>query len=142
MADYTNQIAYFLGAGDACSCTCPLQDDTICNSQLNGGALCGYDYQNKAKYVHDETVRGAVTHLYNYVDDLGPIPMAEHDLWLSAATLQPVRFRIVSEPFGKWIGNITSDYTNFSTQEPDAKLFAVTGKSTCQQCDEADCQNL
>ena len=43
----------------------------MCDSQLDGNALCGFDYETRSKWVKNETINGAQTMHYHYGDPLG-----------------------------------------------------------------------
>ena len=56
-----------------CTATCDLLEETMCDSQLDGNALCGFDYETRSKWVKNETVNGVQTMHYHYGDPLGQV---------------------------------------------------------------------
>ena len=74
-------------------------------------------------------------------DPLGPISMATHDLYLSTKTGLPLRFKASFHPFGQFVENVTSDYTNFETTAPPSKYFEVTQIPYCVPGNSQQCAN-
>ena len=144
VADFDAKVVYFIGGqgGNTCQYTCTIETDTPCESQLDGNALCGFDYENKAKYVGDEAIGEHATHHFKYQDMLGPISMAQHDIYIDTNNSNVVRFVADFHPFEKEVGTITSDYTDFSTDVPSEDLFAVQNVKYCQEGDEDQCQDV
>lgn len=101
VADFSAGVVYNIDAQGNCQSVCSLTGDTLCNSQINGNALCGYDYENRAQYVDTVTLYNGQAYHYAYIDPLGPIPMAEHEIYISTKTGLPLRFLADFMPFGK-----------------------------------------
>lgn len=95
VADFNKQIVAFTEctAKDGCRCqyTCKLMEETACQSQLDGNALCGYDYEHRSKFVANVSVDGVETMHFHFADPLGPIPMAAHDVYVSVSNAPPPR---------------------------------------------------
>lgn len=135
------QQAYFLGGkdGNTCQYTCDISADEPCDSQLDGNALCGYDYEHRAKFVADEPIFNTTAHHFQYNDPLGIISMARHDIWIDVNSGKVLRFIADFHPFGKELAVITSDYADFSTETPPAEYFTVQDVKYCQPGDDDQC---
>ena len=143
MADVvTTQIVYNT-LGNVCQFTCQMEGgENACDSEMNGNALCGYDYVTRSKYVGNVTLpNGQLTKHYHYTDPLGPINMADHDIYISTDTGTPLRFHASFHPFGQFALNVTSDYTAFLTTPPPASYFEVKQIKYCVPGSSQDCAN-
>eukprot|EP00037_Helgoeca_nana_P037793 m.17740 g.17740 ORF g.17740 m.17740 type:complete len:236 (-) comp9416_c0_seq1:202-909(-) len=147
VADFNAQTVAFTQCNtktNVCECqyTCKLMDETPCQTQLNGAVLCGYDYEHRAKFIANETIDGVPTMHFRFADPLGPISMADHDIYFTLDLKTVVRYSANLHPFLKEVGRIISDYTNFSAAPPDASAFAYTNAKYCpDQSDEPSCQD-
>lgn len=140
VADFGQSIAYFTDGQGNCQYTCDITGDTACDSQLNGDALCGYDYEKESHYVGTETLPAGPAVKYAWDDMLGPINMASHELWLDPTLKTVLQFKADFHPFGSWLANITSHYTGFQTTPPPAAYFEVGNMKYCQDGGDS-CQN-
>jgi hypothetical protein len=140
VVDFNAGAAFFLYGNDGtCNFQCPLDSQsTSCNEQTDANLFCEYGYVHNSKYV-DSNVD---TDHYHMNSGIGPIVMAQFDYFMDSKTHYPVETNVMFQPFGKFIGNITTHYENFSTSEPDASLFAVPNMNTCQQGSEAQCDQI
>jgi len=145
VADFKLGQVYFTDAEQNCQYWCQLTaGEDPCNSQLEGAALCGYDYENKAAYTDTKSFPTGDAYHYHWTDNLAIIPMATRDLYMDAKTGYPVQYVAKFHPFGKWVGTITSDYSEFSTATPAENLFTVGREQYCQmgdpdlQCDSTN----
>eukprot|EP00035_Acanthoeca_spectabilis_P021250 m.437179 g.437179 ORF g.437179 m.437179 type:complete len:230 (+) comp18077_c0_seq1:35-724(+) len=146
VADFNKQIVAFTEctAKDGCRCqyTCKLMEETACQSQLDGNALCGYDYEHRSKFVANVSVDGVETMHFHFADPLGPIPMAAHDVYVSLDGSSVVQYEANFHPFLKEVALITSVYTNFSSSPPPASIWEYSNAQYCpDQSDQPQCQN-
>jgi len=142
VADFGNEIAYFIDYEGNCQYTCVLMENTPCDSQLDGNSLCSYDYLHRAVFVGEETIDGEQVNHFHFDDPLGPISMANHDVWISTSSSLPVQFAAEFTPFGTWEANVTSSYFNFVSGTPPAANFAVKNTQYCDPGTDDECQNL
>ena len=142
VADFNQQIVYNT-EGTVCQYTCQMEGgENSCDSAMDGEALCGYDYETRSKLLGNVTLpNGQVARHFFYNDPLGPISMATHDLYVSVKTGLPLRFKASYHPFGKFVENVTSDYTDFQTTAPPSKYFEVTQIKYCVPGNSQQCAN-
>ena len=142
VADFNKQIVYNT-MGTVCQYTCQMEGgENSCDSAMDGEALCGFDYETKSVFKGNVTLPdGREAEHYFYNDPLGPISMATHDLYLSTKTGLPLRFKASFHPFGQFVENVTSDYTNFETTAPPSKYFEVTQIPYCVPGNSQQCAN-
>ena len=142
VADFNKQIVYNT-LGTVCQYTCQMEGgENSCDSAMDGGAFCGFDYETRSKLLENVTLpNGEVAEHYYYDDPLGPVSMAGHDLYLSVKTGLPLRFKASYHPFGKFVENVTSDYSNFKITSPPSKYFEVTQVPFCIPGNSQQCAN-
>ena len=97
------------GGARHCMLWCEPDTPTICDA---GDSLC-QPAMPKATNDGTAVVNGVDTTIYKWGDNLGPIPMNELYLYVSDKTKKPVQMIRDLHPFGKELGNLTIDYTNF-----------------------------
>ena len=145
VADFNKEIVWYTDGKipATCQCYCKLPTtDTACDSQLEGGAFCGYDYTHNSKYVDDVVLPdGTKTHHYMYLTKLAIITMGRYDLYFDQKTGFPVKQFVQMTPFGKPLVNFTQEFSNFENKVPPSNYFDVNGVSNCQQCDPQDCSD-
>ena len=78
---------------------------------------------------------------YHINSGIGPITLAQWDIYMNSTTHYPEETYFGAQPFGKVIGNISTHYDTFSTAEPDASLFDVGDTKYCQQGDDSQCSD-
>ena len=61
---------------------------------------------------------------------------------MDATSGQPVEMLVQLQPFGKWIGNISTHYDTFSASRPDPANFLVTNTKYCQKGSDDQCDNV
>lgn len=95
-----------------CQFWCPPTVPVVCDAS---DSLCSYDYKNKARFIGTEVVDGVDTNKFFWTENLGPIPMNSLVLYTNANSAQPTPVRLLRHihPFGKNVGNATTDFTNF-----------------------------
>lgn len=140
VVDFNAKAAYFMtGVAGTCDFQCPLvSGSTECNEQTNPNDFCLFDYLHKIKYVDSD----ATSEHYHMDSGIGPLVMAKYDYYFDKSTQFPTQVVFQAQPFGKWIGNITTHYDGFSTAEPDASLFAVPNMKYCQKGSDAQCGDI
>jgi hypothetical protein len=106
-----------------CTPTTPIACDSM-------DSLCQYDYNKSAAFVETATIDGQPTNLFKWHDNMGPFPMNKLYLYATqSAPYAPVQMIRDVHPFGKEIGNVTIDYTNFRPlQSIDPALFDLGPK--------------
>jgi hypothetical protein len=142
VADFNAQIVYNT-QGKVCEFTCQMEGgENSCDSSMDGNALCGYDYVTRSKYVGNVTMPdGKLARHYHYSDPLGPISMADHDVFIGSKEGTPLRMAASFHPFGEFVMNVTSDYNDFKTTSPPAAYFEVTQIKYCEPGSSQDCAN-
>jgi len=141
VADFDQQVVYFIDYYHNCQYWCPLQQDTVCDSQLNGDSLCSYDYLHSAKFVQQTTIDNIPVNEFAWQDFLGPIAMASRQFYVDSETNAPVQLKALFTPFGNLAANVTLTYSNFTAGEPDPSVWNV-GRAQYCQTDEDQCQNV
>ena len=63
---------------------------------------------------------------YHINSGIGPITLAQWDIYMNSTTHYPEETYFGAQPFGKVIGNISTHYDTFSTAEPDASLSSYS----------------
>lgn len=140
VVDFDARAAFFMtGVGGTCSYACPLvSGSTLCNEQVNPNVFCEYDYLHKTKYV--DTEQG--TDHFHMNAGIGPITMVQYDYFMDTKTHYPVEVLMQLQPFGKFLGNITTHFDSFTVAEPDASLFEVPNMQNCPKGTEAQCNDV
>lgn len=140
IVDFNARAAFFLtGEQGTCAFACPLAGvSNECNEQTNMNEFCMFDYVHKIKYVDSDE---SADH-YHINSGIGPLVMAQYDYYMRVKTGEPQEVLFQAQPFGKWLGNITTHFHGFSTAEPDASLFDVPNRAHCQQGSDAQCGNI
>ncbi len=118
VADFDQQVVYYIDGIRNCQYYCQLQQDTVCNSQLNGDSLCSYDYLHSAQFVGTTEINGVPVNEFAWNDYSGPI----------------FQMQASFHPFGQWAGNVTLTYTNFTAGEPGPEAFQVGQLQSCETC--------
>ena len=140
IVDFNKRTVFFLQSNNGrCEYTCPLDQVTdLCNSQINPNEFCEFDYVHKAKYID---TNDSEDH-YHVNSGIGPLVMAQFDYYLDSTNHQPVEVVAQLQPFGKWLGNISTHYDTFDPKEPAASMFDFTNEQYCEEGSEAQCGNV
>ena len=122
-----------------CEFWCNLNGDISSSEE----SLMSYDYTHRAKYNRSTTLNGQAVDVFSWVELLVVMPMADQHLYVEKSKAVPVYRDHHFHPFGKDVGHIYSNYTNFVAGAPDKAMFDIPGLDKCtyggpQQCGDSE----